>query len=302
MPFSIRKVGKNKYQVYNTATGEIHSKGTTKKKAEGQFRLLQGIHRKELINLEGGAKRSRSPMNWEAERQRLIIRLNDLDARNTDLITEQENVVRDELPELPEALLGDNPNENFITKYEIFSEYIESEQRNRDFEFPALEEQGLLEDALQWINTIPINIIRTSIVRDRQRDELREEMREVEEDIEELDDTAERENTMGDEDSGTEMEGYGRRKGGWNFKNRNYNPLTVGYNALFNGATENYRNDITKEGVRQDIDRNIKQAKEFAKNPNPEAFAQKEVMGQASRYGSGHYQIPSQEYQPRRFL
>lgn len=51
MPFSIRKVGKNKYQVYNTATGEIHSKGTSKKKAEGQFRLLQ---RAIVGDLEGG--------------------------------------------------------------------------------------------------------------------------------------------------------------------------------------------------------------------------------------------------------
>lgn len=53
MPYSIRKVGK-KYQVYNTATGEIHSKGTTKKKAEGQFRLLQG-----LMAEEGGMQRRR---------------------------------------------------------------------------------------------------------------------------------------------------------------------------------------------------------------------------------------------------
>jgi hypothetical protein len=62
MPYSIRKIGKNKYQVYNTATGELHSKGTTKKKAEGQFRLLQGIHRKELLgDLEGGMNRR---VNW----------------------------------------------------------------------------------------------------------------------------------------------------------------------------------------------------------------------------------------------
>jgi hypothetical protein len=54
MPYSIRKIGKNKYQVYNTATGEVHSKGTSKKKAEGQFRLLQGIARNEVIGLEGG--------------------------------------------------------------------------------------------------------------------------------------------------------------------------------------------------------------------------------------------------------
>jgi len=143
MPYSIRKIGKNKYQVYNTATGELHSKGTTKKKAEGQFRLLQGITKNEPIGLEGGKK--------------------------------------------------------------------------------------------------------------------------------------------------------------WNFSNRNYNPITLGYNALLNGMTENYRNDITKEGVRQDIDRNIEQAKKFAKNPNPEAFAQDEAMSQFSRYGSGYPANPS-DYQPRRFL
>jgi hypothetical protein len=143
MPYSIRKIGKNKYQVYNTATGEIHSKGTTKKKAEGQFRLLQGVHGRELIGLEGGKK--------------------------------------------------------------------------------------------------------------------------------------------------------------WNFSNRSYNPATLAYNALLNGMTENYRSDITKEGVRQDVDRNIEQAKKFAKNPNPVAFAKNEAEGQFSRYGSGYPANPS-DYQPRRFL
>jgi hypothetical protein len=178
--------------------------------------------------LKGGRKRSRTPMEWQGERQRLINRLNDLDAINTGLIQEQDDVVRDELPELPGALLGDNPAENYITKYEIFSEYIESEQQNRDFDFPALEAQGLLEDALQWINTIPVNIIRTSIVRDRRRDELREQMDEIEEEIEELDDTVARENTIiGDEDSGTEMEGYGRRlkgRGQYQIPSQEYQP------------------------------------------------------------------------------
>jgi hypothetical protein len=61
MPYSIRKIGKNRYQVYNTATGEIHSKGTTKKKAEGQFRLLQGVARKDMIGLEGGANPMQNP-------------------------------------------------------------------------------------------------------------------------------------------------------------------------------------------------------------------------------------------------
>lgn len=356
MPFSIRKVGKNKYQVYNTATGEIHSKGTTKKKAEGQFRLLQGIARNEVIDLEGGmnkrswadtprprfhgtlppipdaprttlrttpaqkprfytelakgvveknppvkkeldsairslnderrkvhrdfwelektyksapdieqrtaikkeldrlgnvdfqlendstelqkiitemgsltasgrrrggankrsyiggAKRSRSPPNWQQERQRLIGRLNDLDARNNALRQEQDNLVRDETPELPEALLGNNPHnpdEDFETKIEIVSEYINSEREDRDFDFPALEEQGLLQDALRWVETIPHNVIQSYISRDIRRDALIRQIEQIEEDIADLDETAVRENTLGEEDSGTEMEGYG---------------------------------------------------------------------------------------------
>jgi hypothetical protein len=167
MPFSIRKVGKNKYQVYNVATGAIKSKGTSKKNAEGQLRLLEGYYKNGPIGLEGG-------------------------------------------------------------------------------------ELGVIGKFLRGRYT----------------------------------------DTNG-----------GGLKGGkkWNFSNRNYNPITLGYNALLNGMTENYRNDITKEGVRQDIDRNIEQAKKFAKNPNPEAFAQDEAMSQFSRYGSGYPANPS-DYQPRRFL
>lgn len=53
MPYAIRKVGK-KFQVVNTATGEVHAKGTTKKKAEAQIRLLGSKE-------GGGPKRQRSP-------------------------------------------------------------------------------------------------------------------------------------------------------------------------------------------------------------------------------------------------
>ena len=42
MPERLRKV-KGKYQVYNADTGEVHAKGTTKKKAEGQRRFLEGL-------------------------------------------------------------------------------------------------------------------------------------------------------------------------------------------------------------------------------------------------------------------
>ena len=44
MPYDIIKTPKGKFSLINTATGEVHSKGTTKKKALAQQRLLEGIN------------------------------------------------------------------------------------------------------------------------------------------------------------------------------------------------------------------------------------------------------------------
>lgn len=41
MPLAIKRLKNNKYQVKNTVTGEIHAKGTTKKKAENQAKLIE---------------------------------------------------------------------------------------------------------------------------------------------------------------------------------------------------------------------------------------------------------------------
>jgi len=41
MPYQITKIGNNKYQVKNKITGKIHAKGTTKKKAESQVKLME---------------------------------------------------------------------------------------------------------------------------------------------------------------------------------------------------------------------------------------------------------------------
>jgi hypothetical protein len=43
MPEKMFKLNGNKYQVKNVATGQVHSKGTTKAKAERQMRLLNAI-------------------------------------------------------------------------------------------------------------------------------------------------------------------------------------------------------------------------------------------------------------------
>jgi len=47
MPYLIRKIrNKPLYKVINSATGKIHSTGTTKPKAEAQVRLLESLERK----------------------------------------------------------------------------------------------------------------------------------------------------------------------------------------------------------------------------------------------------------------
>lgn len=43
MPYQIVRVARGLYSVVNMETGKIHSYGTTKKKAERQYRFLNGI-------------------------------------------------------------------------------------------------------------------------------------------------------------------------------------------------------------------------------------------------------------------
>jgi len=47
MPYAVKKTG-NGYGVQNTETGHWKSKDTSKEKAEGQMRLLQGIEHHSL--------------------------------------------------------------------------------------------------------------------------------------------------------------------------------------------------------------------------------------------------------------
>jgi hypothetical protein len=41
MPYEIKHVSKNKFQVINRISGKIHSRGTTLEKAEKQVRLME---------------------------------------------------------------------------------------------------------------------------------------------------------------------------------------------------------------------------------------------------------------------
>lgn len=43
MPYQVRKNDDDSFRVENTDTGEVHSKHTTKEKAEAQVRLLHGV-------------------------------------------------------------------------------------------------------------------------------------------------------------------------------------------------------------------------------------------------------------------
>lgn len=48
MPFKIRKLpNKELYRVYNADTGDVLAKGTSRKKAEAQLRLLNSIYENE---------------------------------------------------------------------------------------------------------------------------------------------------------------------------------------------------------------------------------------------------------------
>lgn len=44
MPYSVRKQGSS-YQLVNTSSGKVHSRHTSKARAERQRRLLEGVHR-----------------------------------------------------------------------------------------------------------------------------------------------------------------------------------------------------------------------------------------------------------------
>ena len=43
MPYSIQDAGGGKFKVVNRESGNVHSKATTKAKAEAQVRLLHGV-------------------------------------------------------------------------------------------------------------------------------------------------------------------------------------------------------------------------------------------------------------------
>jgi hypothetical protein len=377
MPYSIRKIGKNRYQVYNTATGEIHSKGTTKKKAEGQFRLLQGIARNELINIvEGGmsdwtnapiGKKGKLPpipnaptlrparqprprfytdlakdvakktppvkteldsaiKSLNNERRKIHLDFYKLeDAYKTASETEKVGLKKelDRLGKKDFELENDSKElQKIITETgsltasgrrrggsradisrierrvieltqqaETLFADVETLQRRRTAldrlieEYPAIldaEHTAQYNNLVETIGTMWDTIINIA----NEVGALNEERLRLTRNLDEEDDLR---GILDDFNDGNPPPAIaGRLRGGWNFSNRNYNPATLAYNALLNGLTENYRSDITKEGVRQDIDRNIEQAKKYAKNPNPEAFATNEAMGQFSRYGSGH--------------
>lgn len=55
MPYSIIKTPKGKFSLINTATGEVHSKGTTKKKCMAQQALLEGIDPRKMEGTGIGA-------------------------------------------------------------------------------------------------------------------------------------------------------------------------------------------------------------------------------------------------------
>ena len=52
MPYEIKHISSNKFQVINRINGKIHSRGTTLEKAENQVRLMQYIDAKNKYETE----------------------------------------------------------------------------------------------------------------------------------------------------------------------------------------------------------------------------------------------------------
>lgn len=48
MPYAIHSLGGGQYKVVNKATGNVHSKSTSKANAEAQVRLLHGVEHSDL--------------------------------------------------------------------------------------------------------------------------------------------------------------------------------------------------------------------------------------------------------------
>ena len=52
MPYEIKHISSNKFQVINRISGKLHSKGTTLEKAQAQVRLMEYMEAKKNIKLE----------------------------------------------------------------------------------------------------------------------------------------------------------------------------------------------------------------------------------------------------------
>lgn len=63
MPYQINQISPRKFEVVNTKTGTIHSKGTSKKKAEAQLRLLDNLEKKTMKPTRAKVKGEGNPFS-----------------------------------------------------------------------------------------------------------------------------------------------------------------------------------------------------------------------------------------------
>ena len=81
MPYAIVKV-KGGFSLINTATKEVHSKKTTKKKAMAQMRLLEGIEHGTLVPREKGKGIGASPSIPPSDKQTEMLEMLERRAEN----------------------------------------------------------------------------------------------------------------------------------------------------------------------------------------------------------------------------
>jgi len=194
-------------------------------------------HLNRIRGLEGGAKRSRPAVDWNAVIADLVARSTAY-AHAIEAIQNEETADIATLPPLPEGFKYADPTDVNGERRLIYREIILSANRNEDTDFNnwSPSNQRRIEE---WMMELPVGSIQRGVDREKRMDRLAEKADDINDDIDDARETRDREGNLGnslhipdvnpDLDTDTEKEGYGRKKGGAFDFAINRNPLNLGY-------------------------------------------------------------------------
>jgi hypothetical protein len=153
---------------------------------------------------KGGARRSRTPAQWQQERarlmQRYIVLTDSIESFDDDFVNLEET-----LPNLPAYIFDEY---DLSTKDEVFKIYVTALARGVNPDYSNNYNQSERVAIAGWLNTLPYQAVEEGVELANQAEEIRAELVELEHDLESLGNTEAVEGTLADSD--TDMEGYGR--------------------------------------------------------------------------------------------